>query len=163
MTSGATSVMGETATRVTQSENSATPIMDVSMTTTERPNRCRRRAVWRAAGSTAEAGGCSVIVVMSRYSPRGERCAVELRLPSGRYFRTGRRGRRLGLRAAAELQDPVVDRPHAQGRRVPEVVVADLPRAVRALAGQPIVPAADVAGVERTHHGILGPVGVTRV
>src|SRR3954452_13187025 len=109
MTSGATSVMGETATRVTQSENSATPIIDVSMTTTDRPNRCRRRAVWRAAGSTAEAGGCSVIVVMPRYSPRRDRCAVQLRLPAGRYFRSRRRTHRLGMRAAAELQDPVVD------------------------------------------------------
>src|SRR4051812_34542486 len=80
MTSGATMLIGDTATSVSQRANSGTPTIAVNMMTTERPSRCTRSDALRAAGRTGGLGGSSVVVVMLRSSPAEARRAVELGL-----------------------------------------------------------------------------------
>src|SRR4051812_46399915 len=131
--------------------------------TGERASRCNRTDVRRAGASTTAAGAASLIVVMTRSSTRVRPRAVELPLLRGRDFDPGLVPAGLGGHPARELQDPVVDRTDLQDGHVADVVVADLPRPPGALAREPVVAPADVAGVERPEHRVGPAVGVSGV
>src|SRR4051812_46704342 len=128
--------------------------------TVDRASRCNRTDVRRAGGNTTAAGAASFIVVMTRSSTRVRPHAVELALLRGRDFDPGLVPAGLGGRRAGELQDPVVDRAHLEDGDVADVVVADLPRPAGALAREPVVAPAHVAGVERPEHRVGPAVGV---